>query len=534
MLQPAAAHDEEVAEQQRQSERWEDLQDLLLSIQESESQVAIQAALQAGHRLTGATLLAIYLLQAEAPGFKRLAGWGAVEFLPDHIPGLEASEFLEPRLWVAGKRATTGLHRAARAARLSYLATDLLGQAGACTGILVVASPDTAFPKDAVPILQILSSAITAIIETQSFKTNLLAERHHLQTTLAIRSAVQEAANEGVIIASPDLIIQEMNPAAETLLGYATQEITGQPVGNVVIGAENLVPALQAAQQGIATPNLGNVHLHRRDGSAFLAHIQTLPVALGDRLAAILVLLRDMSEHEQFQVRNEQLEQRALLGEVTAIFAHEVRNPINNISTGLQLMAMNLAPDDPQQELIARLNGDCDRLTHLMQSILSFTRPPENKLELLDMAELLPHLLERWRPRLVRLNIKPRITSAASEATVYGDLRALEQVFNNLIGNAVQAMSETGGNLSVNIRPVMGPGDRPQVEVGISDNGPGIPDEIRERIFEPFFTTNRNGTGLGLAIAKRIITKHKGTISVSSVPGGTIFQVVLPLAGGRI
>jgi signal transduction histidine kinase len=72
------------------------------------------------------------------------------------------------------------------------------------------------------------------------------------------------------------------------------------------------------------------------------------------------------------------------------------------------------------------------------------------------------------------------------------------------------------------------PGDRPQVEISVSDDGPGIPEEVRERIFEPFFTTNRNGTGLGLAIARRIVNKHKGTITVSSVPGGTAFQVTLP------
>jgi signal transduction histidine kinase len=296
-----------------------------------------------------------------------------------------------------------------------------------------------------------------------------------------------------------------------------------------LIGADNLVPALQSALQGIATPNLGNVRLHRRDGSAFLAHVQVIPVMVSDRLEEVVILLRDLSEHEQFQLRNEQLEQRALLGEVTAIFAHEVRNPINNLSTGLQLMAMNLPDDDPNQDQINRLNADLNRLTHLMQSVLSFSRSPENKIESVNLSELLPALLERWRPRLVRLNVQHRIQTATQKAIVAGDPRALEQVFNNLIGNAVQAMSDCGGTLSVHLRPVENPGDRPQVEISVSDDGPGIPEEIRERVFEPFFTTNRNGTGLGLAIARRIINKHKGTITVSSVPGGTAFQVTLPL-----
>ena len=90
-------------------------------------------------------------------------------------------------------------------------------------------------------------------------------------------------------------------------------------------------------------------------------------------------------------------------------------------------------------------------------------------------------------------------------------------------------MSSSGGNLSIQVRPGPTVGAREHVEVNIIDDGPGIPEDIRVRIFEPFFTTNRNGTGLGLAIAKRIVTAHKGNIQVSSVPGGTVFQVQFPL-----
>ena len=168
-----------------------------------------------------------------------------------------------------------------------------------------------------------------------------------------------------------------------------------------------------------------------------------------------------------------------------------------------------------------------------MQSALSFSRPAEARPEPVELAVIIPALVDRWRPRLARLNVRQEVKNSAHNTTILGDLRNLEQVFNNLIGNAVQAMSDSGGNLTINIRPVAGPGDRPQVDVSVSDDGPGIPDEISERIFEPFFTTNRNGTGLGLAIAKRIVTKHKGSIKVSSVPGGTVFQVILPLSDGE-
>jgi signal transduction histidine kinase len=91
-------------------------------------------------------------------------------------------------------------------------------------------------------------------------------------------------------------------------------------------------------------------------------------------------------------------------------------------------------------------------------------------------------------------------------------------------------MRENGGALTIHIRTVKDAADRDQVELSVSDNGPGIPEEHRERIFDPFFSTSRNGTGLGLAIAKRIVTAHRGTIDVASVPGGTVFQVILPAA----
>jgi PAS domain S-box-containing protein len=528
-LEPAADYQHREAIRQRQLQRLEHLHNLVAVVIESEAEGAVQAALQAGSRLTGAGLLAIYLMQPDSPGLVRTAVWGEPQCLPEFVPAAEVGAVLDGGAWISGRRANTCLQRAARAAKLVYLESVPLGGPGATCGALIVASAESPPPEGEAGLLQILAGTLTSIVEMQSFRENQRQEQSRLQRSLAIGEAMQEASHEGIVIAAPDLTIVEMNPAAEQVLGYASREITGQPVNNVLIGADNLVPALQSALQGIATPHLGNVRLHRRDGSTFLAHVQLIPVQVSDHLVAVAILLRDLSEHEQFQLRNEQLEQRALLGEVTAIFAHEVRNPINNLSTGLQLMAMNLPEDDPNQEQINRLNADLNRLTHLMQSVLSFSRSPENKVESVNLAELLPALLDRWRPRLVRLNVQHRIQLATHKATVAGDPRALEQVFNNLIGNAVQAMSDTGGTLSIHMRPIEDSADRPQVEISVSDDGPGIAEEIRERIFEPFFTTNRNGTGLGLAIARRIINKHKGTITVSSVPGGTAFQVTLPL-----
>jgi signal transduction histidine kinase len=249
----------------------------------------------------------------------------------------------------------------------------------------------------------------------------------------------------------------------------------------------------------------------------------------GDKVLGALVILSDVSEHEQTKTRTQQLEQRALLGEVTAVFAHEVRNPINNISTGLQLMAINTPKaDTEQQELIQRLQQDCTRLTDLMESILTFSRTGNYNFEPLNVQSVIERLLTRWRPRLARLTIHHHLHVAPGTPPILGDNRALEQVFTNIISNAVQAMGDRGGTLAVRIAPYFSPSKKVFTQIDISDTGPGIPDEIRERIFDPFFTTNPKGTGLGLAITKQIVTAHKGSIKPTSFPGGTVFHIQIP------
>ena len=176
-----------------------------------------------------------------------------------------------------------------------------------------------------------------------------------------------------------------MNPAVEIMMGYAETEVAGQPVEKVLIGPEGLMPALISAQQGNPTYNLGSVHLYRRYGESFLALVRIFPVIHDEETEQIMVFVEDLSEHEQMRLHAQQLEHRALLGEVTAIFAHEVRNPINNISTGLQLMALNLPADDPNQENIGRMMQDCDRLAELIKSVLAFSRPTDYEMESVDL-----------------------------------------------------------------------------------------------------------------------------------------------------
>lgn len=530
IIEPAAVRESRLAEKKRRQQRLKDINLLLSALQEPDSQLALQAVLETGHHLTGADLLAIYLIDPGKPGLYKAIAWGVDDHLPERIDIEEVNALLKDGNWTSGTRMTNSLSRAARISNLSYISTSPIGKEASLLGLIVLAAYDGYLPEDNTQMIEILSSTIATIIQHNTFRENLLEDYSSINKEKIIGEIIKESTQDGIVLISPQLEINELNHQAENLLGYATKEIIGQPVTNILIGPSNLIPVLQAALQGMATPNLGEVHLHRRDGVAFLAHISTIPLIFEDQVQGVIILIRDLSAHEEYEIRNQQLEQRALLGEVTAIFAHEVRNPINNLSTGLQLLASNLPDEDPNQEVINRLRDDCNRLTDLMQSVLTFSRPPENKFQSVDLAILLPALVERWRPRLTRLNIEHEFVACTENTQIIGDSLSLEQVFSNLIGNAVEAMKSSGGNLSIHIRSSKTEGTRQYMEVNVIDDGPGIPAELIDRIFEPFITTNRNGTGLGLSIAKRIVTAHKGTITASSVPGGTVFQVKFPLS----
>ncbi len=395
--------------------------------------------------------------------------------------------------------------------------------------MLVVADAE----KDPIPNLTSLMGIFGAIISSalQHFVLvdAMCTDIQHKTWELTTYQAMIDNAQEGILVLQPDLKISDINPTAELLFGYSRNEVKGQPVENVVIGSEHLFPALELACGGVPTHNIGISYLNKRHGDSFAAQMQIIPVRAEDCITAILVYVTDVSEHEQFRARTQQLEQRAVLGQFSSIIAHELKNPINNISLTLQLIGKSLPEDDPAQANIKNMVKDAHRLAGMIESILSYSRL-ETHFQTVDLVELINYQLMLWRPRLNTLNITYTLKVNGEIPKIKADARSLEQVFTNLISNAAEAMTASGGTLAINLRPVDSAETGPQVEVTVSDSGPGIPDDIRDRIFEPFVTSNKpGGTGLGLAITRQIIKAHGGSIKVESYPGVTIFRVLLPV-----
>ena len=431
------------------------------------------------------------------------------------------------QLWKLTREPQNSLQETALMQGYHYLLTLPFLHNGALQGLMLAAGEAPYPDDDTLRYLALMSahaaSAIQGLNSLESAQRTLTNIRHVVQ----IQHAITDNLEEGVIILTPDLRIAEMNPAAEFLLGYASKEVFRQKAEMVLIGNETLSTLYKSAQQGISTLVGNNLSLNNRSGGSFMAQVLCIPVVEKDKVRSIVLILRDVSQTEQIRAHSQQLEQRAFLGEVSAIFAHEVKNPINSISTGLQLMGLTMSPDDPNADLVSRLQNDCLRLTHLMDSTLTFSKPVEYNFAPVELAILINSILERWAPRMYRLNISYNLEQQPTNPLVLADARAIEQVFVNLISNAIQAMENDGGSLNIKIHPVSPETNPPQYEIIVADSGPGIPEDIIKHVFEPFLTTKAKGTGLGLAISRRIVTAHKGNIYVESFPGGTMFHVLL-------
>lgn len=447
--------------------------------------------------------------------------------LPIHLTNEDLLSHQFPEIWTPGLPAVSGLHHSAMAAQLGCLVSVPLGLEAANFGLLVACSESQVPNLNTLPLARLLAVYIAGVMENHNKQQILNHLNHKIRQVVKIQNEIITNLEEGVIILAPDLTVAEINPAAEAILGYANVEALRQPIASILIGSESLESSLRSTQQGIPSLTGGDLTIYHRTGRSFPAQILMSPVMNKGQLFSIIMLIRDLSQQEENQAINKQLEQRAILGEVTAIFAHEVRNPINAIMLSLQVIEDSLEEDDPNLKWLDNIRDECNKLMYLMDSVLSFAKPLEYKMAGVDLNFLLTRMLERWHPRLMRLNISTYYETEVDNPIIEGDLRALDQVFTNLISNSVNAMAEKGGSLGIKLTEAEDDQDHRYVQINLTDTGTGIPDEIKSHMFKPFVTGSKRGTGLGLAITQQIINTHKGKIEVDSYPGGTIFKIFL-------
>jgi signal transduction histidine kinase len=222
-------------------------------------------------------------------------------------------------------------------------------------------------------------------------------------------------------------------------------------------------------------------------------------------------------------------ERLAALGQLTAGLAHEIRNPLAVIKGSAETLTRRLQTADPvTTEVAGYISSEVNRLNSIVTRFLNFARPLKLERRPTQIPPLLDRALkvagERWPD--AKVEVVREYSENLPEMSVDPDL--CEQAFLNLVLNAYEAMTDTGGKLTVRVAAANS-GGRRGVEVDIEDTGPGIPAELQEQIFNPFFTTKKEGVGLGLSLVSKIVDDHRGWIRISSEPGrGARFRVFLP------
>jgi signal transduction histidine kinase len=261
--------------------------------------------------------------------------------------------------------------------------------------------------------------------------------------------------------------------------------------------------------------------------------LSTIPMVPGpDRSREEIELVNSLNLMLRFlETKQNQLIQSAKLaaiGKVTAGIAHEINNPLNNI----YLTAEVLLEDLPNIECAERLEmvndilNQAERAREVVHHLLAFSRTRQTTtLEKINLGALVKQTLTFLKNQIRISQVAVHTEIPEEPITVRGNANQLQQVFVNIILNAIQAMGQ-GGILTVSVEATA----ENMARVKISDNGPGIPEKVKARIFDPFFTTKSEGTGLGLSVSNSIIEEQNGKISLDSEEGkGTTFYITLPM-----
>lgn len=371
-----------------------------------------------------------------------------------------------------------------------------------------------------------LESAYAAFrhaIDLQRRRTeDLFQSEQHLRTTLA-------SIGDGVIACDAEGRVQMMNLIAQELTGWTEAEARNLPLDEVFhivdetthLPVENPVAKVQRLKRivGISQHTI----LLRKDGSELSVDDSGAPIrdTLG-QITGIVVVFRDITIELKTRAALLANEKLAVAGRLAATIAHEIHNPLDSVANLLYLLQHEPTNEESSQ-FLQMAQTELARVTQISRAMLSLYRESKAPVRV-NLKETLDDLLLLMQRRFQILGVTVS-ADLPPEIDVEGFPAELRQVFTNLIGNAVEAVGQ-GGTVTVRITPQ--PADAassPALEAGaiveITDNGPGIPAENRDRLFQPFFTTKgERGTGLGLWVSQGIIRKHAGFIDLISRTDG--------------
>src|SRR5512135_874687 len=409
-------------------------------------------------------------------------------------------------------------------AALAYLADLLWGHHAAVNGTLWI---------------QLVLFGLVAAVPAYFASRIKVMSAEHEALAVELRQARLEASDvlhnlvSGVLTVDADGKLLFANPAAEQILAFRAKDWLGRAF---LPELARTSPEFWAAVASTARRGIRLMRVEatvRRDERSFPVGLTTTTIAGSPgppRVTAIFTDISDSKRLEELHLRAERLE---AVAELSAGLAHEIKNPLASIRSSVEQLSRSNRTNPDERFLAGLIVRESDRLSRLLSEFLDFSRVRVTEYRAVDLRAVAAAAV-----RLVRQHpdcpTEVQIEIAGGPTPMEGDEDLLHRVVSNLVLNAVQASGP-----GAHIRVFTGRPRQEEVPAGlamenpvalrVSDNGPGIPEAVRERLFEPFVTGRQGGTGLGLAIVQRAVVAHRGMVLVDSTPGnGTTFTVFFP------
>mgnify|MGYP002405673425 CR=1 FL=1 len=348
----------------------------------------------------------------------------------------------------------------------------------------------------------------------------MIDENDPLWTSLPVPALLLDETNR----------IAQINPAAEGFLMTSCKAIRGIPVWDKLMVDAPLEEAFERARSNASPLFVNDVDVGTGDRAPLQCTLQIAPLTSDEGYMLLLISPRELAGRVT-QGQSVKSAAKSAIG-MAEMLAHEIKNPLAGITGAAQLLSMSLSKED--LELTDLIVSESRRIVGLLEQVEQFGNVTAPKMRAVNVHDV----LDRAR--------RSAILGFAADMTIiedydpslpmaWGDADQLLQVVLNLLKNASEAADPVGGTIRVRtfyehsfrLRRSDGSGKLLPLQIEISDDGPGLPDSIRDDIFDPFVSGRENGTGLGLALVSKIIADHQGWISVTSEPGKTVFRLSL-------
>jgi len=339
----------------------------------------------------------------------------------------------------------------------------------------------------------------------------------------------------GVIAVTRAGMLALMNDEAYRIFGVTPRPgDLGAPIDVVLDEHPDVARVLHQAFELSHLPNRAEMRL--KPSNRGIGYTLALVRDDAGEIVGATMFFKDLTRVEQLEERERLRDRLVVLGEMAAVIAHEVKNPLAGIEVIAGLLRRKISSEPDAQAMLTDIIKEAKMANAIVQEVLDFVRPIRLQVERTSVRKALEAAIQLADSEARRGTVAVNVHVPEGLPEIQGDEYQLTQVFTNLLINAYEAMDGTG-DVSITAERVRmddGADGRDAIVVEVTDSGPGIPAHIVEKVFDPFFTTKTKGSGLGLAIVRKIIHAHDGRLDLRAAPGaGTTIRVTLPVTEGN-